>query len=468
MDEWGNHVLKVGSLPNYNAECPSNDSEAIDTEQINQNDELINQYRKDVEPWLSSLFQSEHLSLLVGSGFTTAIAQKCKCQSLDMGYDANWFPQSYRNVLDKHLKENANITRSCKPNIEDQIRILSQSIDGLIALGEKGKAVEFELSLNELLKHFYKRLLDTEAGIRSNMGKEHDINPLNTIVPFLMSFASRAASRERLNLFTTNYDRLIELGCDFSGIRIIDRFIGALEPVFRSSRLDVDMHYSPPGIRGEPRYLEGVVRLTKLHGSLDWRYDKELKVIRRIGIGFGAVQPSDPIFNDESQRIMIYPNPMKDRETAEYPYVELFRDLAAAICRPNSTLVTYGYGFGDDHINRAITDMLTIPSTHLLIISYNKADNRIPAFFDKQKNTNQISLMIGSHFGNITTLVANYLPRPSYDSLTIRMADLKNKRTANGDKESKNTTHLSNQIGTGNALNKLSTTERNTDVDIPF
>lgn len=29
--------------------------------------------RSRVEPWLTSLFQSEHLSLLVGSGLTTAI-----------------------------------------------------------------------------------------------------------------------------------------------------------------------------------------------------------------------------------------------------------------------------------------------------------------------------------------------------------------------------------------------------------
>ena len=66
---------------------------------------------------------------------------------------------------------------------------------------------------------------------------------------------------------------------------------------------------------------------------------------------------------------MIYPNAAKDRETADYPYVELFRDLAVAVCRPNSTLVTYGYGFGDEHVNRVIRDMLTIPSTHLVVIS---------------------------------------------------------------------------------------------------
>jgi hypothetical protein len=27
---------------------------------------------------------------------------------------------------------------------------------------------------------------------------------------------------------------------------------------------------------------------------------------------------------------------------------------------PNSTLITYGYSFGDEHINRVIRDMLTI------------------------------------------------------------------------------------------------------------
>jgi len=29
--------------------------------------------RRQIEPWLSAVFQSEHLNLLLGSGFTTAI-----------------------------------------------------------------------------------------------------------------------------------------------------------------------------------------------------------------------------------------------------------------------------------------------------------------------------------------------------------------------------------------------------------
>ena len=121
---------------------------------------------------------------------------------------------------------------------------------------------------------------------------------------------------------------------------------------------------------------------------------------------------------------MIYPNSAKDRETAENPYVELFRDFAAAICRPNSTLVTYGYGFGDEHINRVIHDMLTIPSTHLVVISFNDPIGRILKFYYESAHYAQMSVLIGNNLGDITNLANDYLPKSAIDRTTIRMAEL--------------------------------------------
>ncbi len=135
---------------------------------------------------------------------------------------------------------------------------------------------------------------------------------------------------------------------------------------------------------------------------------------------------------------MIYPNSTKDKETAEYPYVELFRDLASAIIRPNSTVVVYGYSFGDDHINRVLIDMLTIPSTHLVIIAYKDVGSRIKGFYSKAKRPVQITLLIGSHFGELKTLVDNYLPKPAIDRTTYKMADLlKARGVVNVDKKNK-------------------------------
>jgi hypothetical protein len=125
---------------------------------------------------------------------------------------------------------------------------------------------------------------------------------------------------------------------------------------------------------------------------------------------------------------MIYPNSSKDRETAEYPYVELFRDLAAAICQPNATLVSYGYGFGDDHINRIIRDMLTIPSTHLVIIAYSDEGDRAKHFYDSVGRSSQISVLVGDHFGDLKNLVDYYLPKSSIDRTTQRMTDLLKER----------------------------------------
>jgi hypothetical protein len=124
---------------------------------------------------------------------------------------------------------------------------------------------------------------------------------------------------------------------------------------------------------------------------------------------------------------MIYPNPAKDVETTEYPYAELFRDFAAALCRPNTVLVTYGYGFGDDHINRVVTDMLTIPSTHLVIFAY-AGDERLGRFLERCGRQAQISLLVGAHFAEVKSLVEHYLPKPALDHITSRMTDLLKRR----------------------------------------
>lgn len=387
----------------------------------------ISVFRERIEPWLTSLFQSEHLNLLCGSGLTNAISMKAVGNG-----GANMKGVTFC-VLDNKIKEWAKVKAQKAGredgNIEDQIRTATELIRGLEILGCK-KANELQDSLNEVLKAFANSILTGEYNI-ATADEAKRKEAFDVLVNFLLSFSSRTGSRERLNIFTTNYDRLIELGADLAGIHVMDRFVGTMMPIFRSSRLNLDIHYNPPGIRGEPRYLEGVVRMTKLHGSIDWI--KNGDDICRIGLPFGAksVTPyiqAPGLDNSSYLNLMIYPNPDKDKETAEYPYVELFRDFAAAICRPNCTLVTYGYGFGDDHINRVIKDMLTIPSTHLVIISYNDPIGRILKFYEDVARNAQMTIMIGPHFGDITTLTDNYLPKSAIDRTTFKLSELLQRR----------------------------------------
>lgn len=413
MASIGKHFYRVGSA-SYSTEAVPDEDKALA--------EFIAQHRKKIEPWLSATFQAEHLNLLIGSGFTTAIGKIAGSSATGMGTIK--LGGVYETYIDEHAKATAKRMGRGEANIEDQLRSALAVLAG-IEITDTEDAEDLRKRVNSQLRAFLESLLETEIGITNASGKKASDMEL-ALQSFLLSFASRTASRERLHVFTTNYDRLIEHGCDLAGLRMIDRFVGALNPIFRASRLDVDYHYNPPGIRGEPRFMEGVVRLTKLHGSLDWIYDNTRRTISRLGLPFGAPLDHTGIPQDPVDTVMIYPNPAKDFETTHYPYAELFRDFAASVCRPNAVLFIYGYGFGDDHINRVILDMLSIPSTHVVIAARSMSE-RLELFLSRTREA-QTTLLVGTHFSDLQTMTRNYLPKPALDYITSRMTALLKER----------------------------------------
>src|SRR5229473_897022 len=407
---WKKHCYRSGSHSDSWDDIPA-EPDDLDT--------FISISRKRIEPWLSAVFQAEHLNLVLGSGFTTAIGCVAGAPATNMAKVT--FGTDYDAAIDLHAEAGAKLMNRAPANIEDQFRSALALLAGLNVI-DTTEAENLKAAMETQLSTFLASLLKTETGIATGKDQPCREKAQAALQSFLLSFASRAASRERLHVFTLNYDRLIEHGCDLAGLRIIDRFVGALNPIFRASRVEVDVHYNPPGIRGEPRFMEGVVRLTKLHGSLDWFFDKHERRIQRKAIPFGAPTDHTDVPKKPIDTVMIYPNPAKDVETTQYPHAELFRDFAAAICRPNAVVVTYGYGLGDDHVNRVLLDMLTIPSTHLVILAY-EADDRLKAFCAKTRDA-QVSLLVGPHFADLVTLVENYLPKPALDYITGRMTEL--------------------------------------------
>jgi len=397
----------------------------------------LKELRQRIEPWLTSLFQSEHLSLLTGSGLSYGVRSLASDEESNSMGHASF--TSYKEKIYAEAARSAEIAGREKGNFEDDIRVANELLRGLEIQTVKVDSArssrsfvtlesveQLRLEITENLSEFAVGLLNDEYAIVNGKSERRN-ESFNVLINFLMSFASRTGTRDRLNIFTTNYDRLIEAGAELAGLHLLDRFLGNLMPIFRSSRLDLDMHYNPPGIRGEPRYLEGVARFTKLHGSLDWVQSGD--EIRRMGLPFGDNRidmylKAPHLDGATAHQLMIYPNSAKDRETAHYPYVELFRDFAAAICRPNSTLVAYGYSFGDEHINRVIKDMLTIPSTHLVIISYNDPLGRIMDTYHKLGRPSQITLLVGESLGDLKTLVNNFLPKPAIDRATFRLSEI--------------------------------------------
>ena len=359
-----------------------------------ENDGVVDKslFRTRIEPWLTSLFQSEHLSLLCGSGITNAVSFLAG-GSGGTTMAASTFT-TYKNEIEESAKKSAKASGRDSGNIEDQIRTANDLLRGLRILNKNTEADSLEKELNAIISEFAKSILESEKAIATAADDKRE-NAYSVLVNFLLSFASRTGNRERLNIFTTNYDRLIEVGAELAGIHLMDRFVGTMMPIFRSSRLNLDIHYNPPGIRGEPRYLEGVARLTKLHGSVDWVQNEN--EIRRIGLPFGAddIAPylnAPGLKGADSLKLMIYPNSAKDRETAEYE------------------------------------------SAHYA----------------------QMSVLMGSNLGDITNLANDYLPKSAIDRTTIRMAELLQHRM--GTASSVSSTSATAASLTGSATSSTTTT----------
>jgi len=373
--------------------------------------------RRRVESWLAGLLQTEHLGLLVGNGLSTAVGRVIGTDPPTMSDRLDAGDDSAR--IRAHADKSAN-AMGRQANFEDDVRAALALVEGYVVLGEDDKAEALSTAVENRLQDFIAEVLQFEHALGvGQANRTSEARSVATLLQrFLLPFSARGSGRDRLSLFTTNYDRVLEFAGDLLGLRLIDRFTGTVEPTFSASRLDLDMHYSPPGIRGEPRLLEGVVRFAKLHGSVDWRATRQRIV--KVPLAFGADR-NHPSFPTRSEDMaVIYPNPAKDVETLNYPYAELFRDLAAAVCRPNATLVTYGYGFGDSHINRVIADMLTIPSTHLVVISYGELKG-LETFKGGLFPRDQTTELVGPNVGSLESVV-DFLP--SLTSIGVLEAQL--------------------------------------------
>ncbi len=249
--------------------------------------------------------------------------------------------------------------------------------------------------------------LSQKCRLPSN-GKEKEIN--NTIT-FIKRILSRPVNLRRTNLFTTNYDLVFEKAMDELGVIYVDGFIGGLKKFFHPEAFNYDYYYPAATTEGKVSRLERVIHLYKLHGSLNWTVSNDNSFLNVYGI---EKKPEEQI-PDNGKEVLIYPTPMKESDTLGFPYSEIFRRFANTIQQPQSVLLTYGYSFGDAHINRIMFEALSIPSFQLIIVSYNWSEN-IKKIYDKFKNEPSVGFIIGPNFAQWQTFTNHILPDlPSQD-----------------------------------------------------
>jgi len=229
-------------------------------------------------------------------------------------------------------------------------------------------------------------------------GKEHGLAVHKSLLRKLLT---RPLNLKRVNLFTLNYDTLIEQAADAEGIVLLDGFVGTQRRIFRPESYEQDLYFPAETTEGQVHRFDRVLHLYKLHGSITWTAT-EPSLDNPYGVEASAFEPNG------KQPLLIYPTPAKYGETLGLPYSELFRRFAAAIVRPQSVLFVIGYGFGDDHVNAIIRQALAVPSFTLVIVDPDPKSNFVNTL--REQRDRRVWVATGLQIGTLKGFVDLVLP----------------------------------------------------------
>jgi len=135
-----------------------------------------------------------------------------------------------------------------------------------------------------------------------------------------------------VEIFTPNYDLLMEQAFEANKIPYFDGFIGSRQAFFDLASMENE---SLPARWG---------RLWKVHGSVNWWRNSDDEVVRRDAIVAAAA----------GDRQMIYPSHLKYDQSRRMPYLAMLDRLRSFLARGQAVLVTNGYSFLDQHLNEVI------------------------------------------------------------------------------------------------------------------
>lgn len=156
------------------------------------------------------------------------------------------------------------------------------------------------------------------------------------------------------DIFTLNYDTVIEATLDHLRCRYVDGFRGSRRGWFDASVFDE----GPAGV--------SYFRVYKLHGSINWLRE-ETGHVRRAVVS-SAADVTDPV--------VVYPSEQKYLQTQFGVYETLIGRFRSRLrsASVNNCLVTLGYSFNDEHINEAIVDAVVALGSNLTVIAFIGSD----------------------------------------------------------------------------------------------
>lgn len=207
----------------------------------------------------------------------------------------------------------------------------TQQLKSLLKSGKKINSLK-ELNIINIEKTI-KQIVFDELSI------EKDTDNFYKLVLWL-NFINRDYEKE---IFTLNYDLLVEKALEKASLPYFSGFIGNVKPFFITDSVD-DFQ----GIYVKQSWI----KLWKLHGSLNFVKDIDDKIYIDNNKG------------TSSENLLIYPSMDKYLSSRKAPYISYLDRFRKYLIDKEKIVFVLGYSFGDDHINEVIVNGLN--SNHRL------------------------------------------------------------------------------------------------------
>lgn len=212
-------------------------------------------------------------------------------------------------------------------------------------------------------------------------------------------------------IFTTNYDLIIEKSFESLLIPYFDGFVGSNEPFFS--------HESLEGKSLQDRPPVSWIRLWKLHGSLGWfwKTNDGANPDRVIRLSSGAKK------DYPDSELVIYPSRDKYESSRKQPFTSYFDRLRDFSLSGEGVFIISGYSFSDEHINELIFSCLK-QNNRLHVLAFFYSDEPIKKIVEEHKNYPNLTMIgkntasISGVFGEWSNASPDELIAPFWDDAT--------------------------------------------------
>ena len=306
------------------------------------------------------------------------LTKKCREEASGLGekYEKTW------QLIEAHCKETKQ-----DPNVEN---ILSRLRMMLNAVGDTDTLSGLKRDEIEKLEESVRKTI--AKIVTPDLSKIPNEHPHRKFARWLI----KTSRQNPVEIFTVNYDVLIEHALEAERIPTFDGFVGSFQPFFHPDSLR--RLESAPGANW--------TRLWKMHGSVTWRrieQDARVRVVRG---------------NPDTTGEMIYPSFQKYDESRQQPYSAFTDRLSRFLEQDDALLIAAGFGFRDEHINNLIFGALeNRPRTHVYALQFDELHEETDLIKRAYQRPNMI--VIGPDTGIIGARRAAWAPVESPDFMEV-------------------------------------------------